>query len=117
VHVEALRTDDELEDLAVGFNTMVDGLRERDKLRSTMGNYMTESVMDHLLDGKVELGGVSIPVTVLFTDIRSFTSISPCFAINGRRSSAITNRGVDHCREAAWLKTRDVNLLCHAKGV
>jgi adenylate cyclase len=41
-----------------------------------MGKYMTESVLEHLLDGKVALGGESIEVTVLFTDIRGFTSIS-----------------------------------------
>ncbi len=76
VHVDALRTGDELEDLANGFNVMVDGLKERDKLRTTFGKYMTEAVMDHLMNGKVSLGGETLQVTILFSDIRSFTSIS-----------------------------------------
>ena len=75
-HVEGVKTGDEIELLASGFNSMVDGLRERDKLRATMGKYMTQSVMDHLMRGKVELGGEALTVTILFTDIRSFTSIS-----------------------------------------
>jgi adenylate cyclase len=76
VHVDPVLTGDELEDLANGFNRMVDGLKERDKLRTTFGKYMTTSVMEHLLAGKVVLGGVSLRVTVLFTDIRGFTTIS-----------------------------------------
>ncbi len=76
VHVEPVRTGDELETLASGFNTMVDGLKERDKLRTTFGKYMTATVMEHLLEGKVSLGGESLEVSILFTDIRSFTSIS-----------------------------------------
>jgi adenylate cyclase len=76
VHVEDIKTGDELEDLATGFNHMVDGLRDRDKLRSTFGKYMTQSVMEHLLSGKVQLGGEKLTVTVLFSDIRSFTTIS-----------------------------------------
>jgi adenylate cyclase len=76
VHVQPVHTGDELEDLASGFNRMVDGLKERDKLRTTFGKYMTATVMDHLLAGKVALGGESLRVTILFTDIRSFTSIS-----------------------------------------
>lgn len=76
VHVEPVHTGDELEALASGFNTMVDGLKERDKLRTTFGKYMTETVMEHLLAGKVALGGESLKVTILFTDIRSFTTIS-----------------------------------------
>jgi adenylate cyclase len=75
-HVEPVRTGDEIEDLAHGFNDMVDGLRERDKLRSTLGKYMTQTVMEHLLAGKVQLGGETLPVTILFSDIRSFTTIS-----------------------------------------
>jgi adenylate cyclase len=76
VHVEGVCTGDELEELARGFNHMVDGLKERDKLRTTFGKYMTASVMEHLLAGKVALGGESLEVTILFTDIRSFTTIS-----------------------------------------
>ncbi len=76
VHVEPVNTGDELEALATGFNHMVDGLKERDNLRTTFGKYMTQTVMDHLLAGKVALGGEILEVTVLFTDIRSFTSIS-----------------------------------------
>ena len=76
VHIDALKTGDELEDLATGFNLMVDGLKERDKLRTTFGKYMTAQVVEHLMSGKVQLGGEVLQVTILFTDIRSFTSIS-----------------------------------------
>ena len=76
VKVEAVRTGDELEDLAEGFNAMVDGLRERDKLRVTMGKYMTEEVLEHVLAGEVELGGKTLELTILFCDLRDFTTLS-----------------------------------------
>jgi adenylate cyclase len=75
-HVDMVHTGDELEDLAEGFNTMVDGLRERDKLRTTFGKYMTQTVVDHLMAGKVQLGGETLTVSILFSDIRSFTTMS-----------------------------------------
>jgi len=45
---------------------MVDGLKERDKLRTTFGKYMTAAVMDHLLAGKVSLGGESLDGKTLY---------------------------------------------------
>jgi adenylate cyclase len=71
-----IHTGDELEDLATGFNTMVDGLKERDKLRTTFGKYMTQTVMEHLMNGEVQLGGETLTVTILFSDIRGFTTIA-----------------------------------------
>jgi adenylate cyclase len=76
VKVDPVRTGDELEDLAQGFNAMVDGLRERDKLRVTMGKYMTEEVLEHVLAGEVELGGKTLELTILFCDLRDFTTLS-----------------------------------------
>jgi len=71
-----LRTGDELELLGEDFNQMVQGLKERDRLRDTFGRYVTRQVAEHLMKGNVNLGGELVPVTVLFSDIRSFTSIS-----------------------------------------
>jgi adenylate cyclase len=67
---------DELGLLARDFNAMVRGLLERDRLRDTFGRYFTRQVAEHVLSGKVELGGDLVPVTVLFSDIRSFTTLS-----------------------------------------
>jgi len=76
VKVDTVKTGDELEDLADGFNSMVDGLRERDKLRVTMGKYMTEEVLQHVLAGEVELGGKTLEITILFCDLRGFTTFA-----------------------------------------
>jgi adenylate cyclase len=76
VALEPVRTGDELERLGERFNQMVQGLKERDRLRETFGRYVTRQVADHLMKGNVNLGGELVPVTILFSDIRSFTNIS-----------------------------------------
>ncbi|HEX4445271.1 MAG TPA: adenylate/guanylate cyclase domain-containing protein, partial [Polyangiaceae bacterium] len=77
VHAPVIRTGDELESLALSFNGMVEGLKERDRLRETFGRYVTRQVADHLMKGNnMSLGGQLVPVTVLFSDIRAFTTIS-----------------------------------------
>jgi adenylate cyclase len=76
VRVDALKTGDELEDLATGFNHMIEALQKAEELRAKFGKYMTETLIQHLESNKVALGGATLEVTILFTDIRSFTTIS-----------------------------------------
>jgi len=51
---------------------------ERDKkaIRETFGKYLSPKVVDQLVDNPPELGGVDKDLTVLFSDIRSFTTLS-----------------------------------------
>jgi adenylate cyclase len=51
---------------------------ERDKkmMRETFGKYVSPKVVDQLVDNPPELGGVDKELTVLFSDIRGFTTLS-----------------------------------------
>jgi adenylate cyclase len=74
--VEAVTTGDELQDLAMGFNTMVERLKALDDMKKKMGKHMSQKVMQYLLTHDESLGGQKLVVTIVFTDIRSFTTIS-----------------------------------------
>jgi len=45
-------------------------------MKATMGKYMARKVMAHILKEKMSMGGEKLNVTILFSDLRSFTSIS-----------------------------------------
>jgi adenylate cyclase len=51
---------------------------ERDKkaIRETFGKYLSSEVVDQLMEDPPELGGVDKDLSVLFSDIRSFTTLS-----------------------------------------
>ena len=66
----------ELDDASRAFNNMVNGLRERQVIRDTLGRFVPEKVASSLL-----AGGGAIPVqqteaTILFCDIESFTQLT-----------------------------------------
>lgn len=65
---------DELGELAVAFNNMVKGLAERDQVRSVLGKVVSQAVAEDLLRRGIELGGEERIVTVLFADLRNFTT-------------------------------------------
>ena len=62
--------------LQAGFNRMVSGLREREQLREAFGTYVDPAVTDRILDEGVNLAGEELDVSVLFLDVRGFTSFA-----------------------------------------
>ncbi len=71
-------TSDEIGFMTSTFNFMVDGLRERDRIKDTFQRYVTQQVADKILSGKeqVQLTGEKREATIMFSDIRGFTSMS-----------------------------------------
>lgn len=69
---------DEVGQLAKAINGMVEGLKERDFIRSTFKNYVASSVVDELLENpeKLKLGGERRVMTVFFSDLAGFTTMS-----------------------------------------
>jgi class 3 adenylate cyclase len=57
---------------------MVEGLRERERIRETFGRYVDESVAATILrrQGEEVLAGETADATILFTDIAGFTTIA-----------------------------------------
>jgi len=66
-------SNDEIGEVAEGFNRMVQGLREREMIRETFGKYVSPEVRDEILAGRAALGGALREVTILFADLRDFT--------------------------------------------
>ena len=71
-------SNDEVGELTGRFNAMVEGLREREKIRETFGRYVDESVAATILrrQGDSALAGETGEATILFTDIAGFTTIA-----------------------------------------
>jgi adenylate cyclase len=81
---------DEMGLLAASFNHMSEGLTERDQVRDLLGKVVSPAVAAELLRKDVTLGGEEREVTVLFSDVRSFTSM--CEALAPQEVLGILNR-------------------------
>jgi adenylate cyclase len=62
--------------LQLGFNAMVSGLAERERIRDAFGTYVDPDVAEHILEEGTSLAGEEVEVTVMFIDIRDFTSFA-----------------------------------------
>jgi adenylate cyclase len=71
-----IERDDEIGYLARSFNDMVDGLEERERIRDTFGRFVSRDVAEVVLAGRVPLAGERREVSILFQDIRGFTTLS-----------------------------------------
>lgn len=58
------------------FNRMVDGLREREKLREAFGHYVAHQLVDEVAKKDVRLASKDLHASVLFADIRNFTALA-----------------------------------------
>jgi class 3 adenylate cyclase len=71
-----IKTNDEIGQLARSFNSMLVGIRDREKVKDVFGRMVSPEVREKLLEGSLSLGGETARVAVLFSDIREFSSIS-----------------------------------------
>jgi adenylate cyclase len=67
---------DEIAILTRSFKEMVDGLRDREKIRGVLNKVVSKDVADEILKTNIHLGGEDRVVTILFSDIRGFTKLS-----------------------------------------
>lgn len=71
-----IQRQDEIGFLARSFNEMTGGLEDREKIRDVMNKVVSPEIARELLQRGVALGGEVRTVSVLFADIRGFTSLS-----------------------------------------
>ncbi|SKB14525.1 putative Adenylate cyclase [Planktothrix sp. PCC 11201] len=71
-----IETCQELSILTNSINNMIVGLRERQRERDIFGRVVSPEVREKLLQGQLKLGGELCWVSVLFTDIRNFSTLS-----------------------------------------
>lgn len=75
VKLPVLSTD-ELGYLTGGFNQMVSGLRQGERMRTLLNLYVTPEVARAAIEQGAHLGGSQVECSVLFSDIRDFTGLS-----------------------------------------
>ena len=96
-HVMRSTRRDELGQLAGSVNDMARGLADRERVRDLLGKVVSKEIASELLSGKVELGGEERQVTVLFSDIRNFTTL--CEQLPATQIVGLLNRYLSRMSE------------------
>lgn len=91
---------DEIGSLAQSFNEMTVGLQQRDQIKATFKRYLAPAVVEELIQNpdKLNLGGEDKELSILFSDLVGFTSLS-----EGRKASelvALLNEYFDEVGQA-----------------
>jgi class 3 adenylate cyclase len=69
-------TSDELGELSHDFNLMAKGLAERESMREAFGTYLDRDIVPLILSGQYPSEGVEVTVSIMFVDVRGFTSFA-----------------------------------------
>lgn len=95
-----ITSPDEIGQLKTSFNTMVEGLKERDFIRDTFGRYMDPEIARELMKRPEagRLGGEKREVAILMSDIRGFTPVSE--SLSPEETIRILNHYFSHMIEA-----------------
>jgi class 3 adenylate cyclase len=67
---------DEVFILCKSFEVMVNGLKEKEKVKAVLNKVVSQEIAHEILKGAVHLGGEEKSATVLFGDIRGFTKLT-----------------------------------------
>jgi len=70
----AVTSNDELGILGDAGNDMIQGLADRERIREAFGKYVTPEIRDQILAGRIPVDGERREATLLFSDLRAFTS-------------------------------------------
>jgi adenylate cyclase len=89
----AVSTDDEIAHLAAAFNRMVAGLKREALVRDLFGQYVNPEVARLAIEQEGRLEGEVVECTVLFVDIRRFTSLAE--VLPPKRLIGVLNRYFD----------------------
>jgi class 3 adenylate cyclase len=88
-HDLPVTTGDEIGALTSSFNTMIGGLRERERMHDILGRFVSPTVARLVLSHPLDLSGETKLLTILFTDLRDFTVLSE------REEPAVVIRGLN----------------------
>lgn len=77
-HRVVIRRNDEFGDLAFAFNRMADDLKSKELIKNSFGRYVTPEIVERILANPDDqwMKGSRVTSSVLFVDIRGFTSLA-----------------------------------------
>lgn len=76
ISLPVFKKKDEIATLCQSFEEMVQGLKEKERVKGILNKVVSDEIAQEILKGQIHLGGEEKRVTVLFADIRSFTAMT-----------------------------------------
>ncbi len=72
----SITSSDEIADLATSFNSMIEGLKQKEAIRSTFGKYVDPRIVKHLLDeNAMTREAERRHMTIFFSDLEGYTKL------------------------------------------